>query len=204
MTPEYQFSTLAAEHRHAIDPIKGSRFLTTAAPTRSVEEGQAVLDRVRGEFPNASHHCWAWRLGVGGHVTRSSDDGEPAGSAGRPILAQIEGHGLVDVTLVVSRWFGGTKLGVGGLVRAYGGAAGKTLDRAPIATVIVTRRVVLEFPYDCSGPLQGLLAASALEPVEAQYGASVRLVLDVPERELDEFASEARERSAGRAELRDA
>lgn len=195
----HEFLTVAAEIRHEIDPIKGSRFLTTAAQVASAEEAEAFVERIRTEFANASHNCWAWRVGAEGKLFRSSDDGEPSGSAGRPILAQIEGHELTNTAVVVTRWFGGTKLGVGGLVRAYGGAAGKTLDRAEIATVVIKRRLVVVHPYDCSGTVEGLLSAHGLAPVQADYGADVELVLEVPEKSADAFVAELTERTAGRA-----
>lgn len=198
----HEFRTLADELRHEIDPIKGSRFLATVAPADSADAAEAFVERVRTEFASASHHGWAYRVGAAGDVFRSSDDGEPSGSAGRPILAQIEGHDLTNAAVVVTRWFGGTKLGVGGLMRAYGGAAGQTLDRARITTVVITRRVTLDHPYVCSGAVQGLLAAHDLTPVSARYDAEVTLVLDVPERDLDAFARELSDRTAGRATLR--
>jgi uncharacterized YigZ family protein len=192
--------TVATELRHEIEPIKGSRFLTTVAPAASREEALAFVARVREEFRDATHNCWAWRTGARGESFQSSDDGEPSGSAGRPILAQLEGHGVTNAAVVVTRWFGGTKLGVGGLVRAYGGAAGKTLDRAELVPLVVLRRVEVAYPYECSGAVDALLAARGLAPVESDYGASVRLVLEVPEEELDAFLRELSDRTAGRAE----
>jgi uncharacterized YigZ family protein len=194
--------TLAAEFRHEIEPIKGSRFLATVAPVAGPEEAAAFVSRVRAELAKATHNCWAWRVGPRGEEFRSSDDGEPAGSAGRPILAQIEGHGLTDTAVVVTRWYGGTKLGVGGLMRAYGGAAGQALDRARVVELVLKQRVELTHPYDCSGAVQGLLAARRLEPVEADYGGAVRLVLELPAGELQAFARELADRTAGRARLR--
>jgi len=196
-----EYRTVAAEHRHEIDPVKGSRFLTSVAPATSVEEAEAFVERIRREFADATHNCWAYRVGPDGAAFRSSDDGEPSGSAGRPILQQVEGHGLTDVAIVVTRWFGGTKLGVGGLVRAYGGAAGKTLDRTPCRTILVTRRIAIEHPYECSGAVQSLLAARDLEPSSAEYGAHVALVLEVPERDVETFTRELLDRTAGRARL---
>lgn len=196
-----EFRTVAGEHRHEIDPIKGSRFLTSVAPAADPDEAEAFVARIRAELAGATHNCWAWRCGRDGEVFRSSDDGEPSGSAGRPILQQIEGHGLTNVAVVVTRWFGGTKLGVGGLMRAYGGAAGKTLDRTPCKVVVVTRRLVVEHPYECSGAVQRLLAAHGLEPLEATYEANVRLVLEIPERDAPAFERELLDRTAGRARL---
>ena len=196
-----EFVTLAAEYRHEIDPIKGSRFLTTVAPTPSIESANEFIERVSAEFAGATHNCWAYRIGRDGAEFRSNDDGEPSGSAGRPILQQIEGHNVTDTTVVVTRWFGGTKLGVGGLMRAYGGATGRTLDRAPLRTVVVTRRIAIELPYECTGPVEGILVARGLKTVTAEYGALVRIVVDVPERDVETFSRELLDRTAGRASI---
>lgn len=197
------YRTLRAEFRHEIDPVKGSRFLTTVAPIADEAAAEAVLERVRAEFSHATHHCWAWRLGRDGARFRSSDDGEPGGSAGRPILQQLEGHEVTYAIAVVTRWFGGTKLGVGGLMRAYGGACGQTLDRAPITTVVVKVRLEVEHPYELSGPVQGLLAAWKLAPLDAAYDDHVRFVVEVPEDRAAEFERELTDRSAGQARVRE-
>ena len=189
-----KFQTLAAEIRYEIDPIKGSRFLATAAPVSDAVMAHAFVERITSEFSKASHNCWAYRLGSCGTEYRSSDDGEPSGSAGRPIQSQIEGHGLSDVAIVVTRWFGGIKRGVGGLMRAYGGAAGQTLDRADIRTVRITRLIRLRFPYPCAGSVEALLASFGLSTVGSEYGARV---------ELQGFSDELRDRTAGRAQLED-
>lgn len=196
-----RYRTLAGELRHAPDPIKGSRFLGCAAPATSLERVRAYVAAIRTEHPRATHHCWGARLGAVSEGLRFDDDGEPTGSAGRPIAQQIEGHGLHDVVVVVVRWFGGTKLGVGGLMRAYSGCAGQTLDRAPVREVLRTRSVVLRHPYDCSGALTAVLAAHGLEPLAADYGAEVVLRLEVPLARFEAFEREVRERTAGRAVL---
>ena len=113
--------TLPAPVSLAIE-VKHSRFLARAAPADSTHAAQAFVGSVSD--PDATHNCWAWR--IGGDY-RSSDDGEPAGTAGRPILAAIDGQGFDRVVVVVTRWFGGIKLGAGGLVRAYGGSAAECL-----------------------------------------------------------------------------
>lgn len=197
MTDDYE--TLAGELRHEIDRIRGSRFVATVAPASSAEEAEAFVERIRGELSNATHNCWAYRIGPRGEVFRFSDDGEPGGTAGRPILQQIEGHGLTNTVVVVTRWYGGTKLGTGGLVRAYGGATGRALDRAERRTVVVTRRIEVEHPYESSGAVQGLLNARGLRPVSAEYGSSVHLVLEIPTRDLKAFTRELADRTAGRA-----
>lgn len=194
-----ELSAAAEELRFEPDPVKGSRFVATVAPAASREEALAFVRRVERELSDASHNCWAWRVGGRGEQFQSSDAGEPGGSAGRPILAQLEGHRVTNTAVVVSRWFGGTKLGVGGLVRAYGGAAGKALDRTPLRPVVALRRLEIAHPWECAGAVQALVAARGLTVVASDYGESVRLALDVPERELAEVERELADRTAGRA-----
>jgi uncharacterized YigZ family protein len=186
---------------YELDPIKGSRFLACLAPVADEAEAKAFVASVRERFKDARHHCFAWRLGPGGESTRSSDDGEPSGSAGRPILMQLEGHGVTDLACVVVRWFGGVKLGVGGLVRAYGGAAGKALDRAPMAERPVTVALMLRYPWECSNAVQAVLHAHALKEGEAQFGEGVEQRLEVPLALAERVTLELRERSAGRVEV---
>ncbi len=193
------FRTVQRPERHEIDKIKGSRFGASLWPLADEGEVAGHLEWLRSQVPGATHHCWAWRLGRDGDRFRVHDDGEPTGSAGRPILQRIDGHGLTDVLLVVSRTFGGTKLGVGGLIAAYGTAAAEVLERAEVRTITVTRRLSVRHPYDRSGAVRGLLAAMNLKPMEAEFSAEVRFVVDVPEGIVEEFLKELRERTAGGA-----
>lgn len=110
---------------------QGSRFISFAFPVGTEEEVREILSAVRKEYHDARHHCYAFRLGLGGEVWRAGDDGEPSGSAGRPILGQIDSAGLSDVLVVVVRYFGGIKLGIPGLVRAYRESTAMALENAP-------------------------------------------------------------------------
>lgn len=195
---EESYKTLAGEFRHEIDKIKGSRFLAVVAPASHAESCLELLQSVKREFHDARHHCSAWRLGRTGQEFRYSDDGEPSGSAGKPILQAIDGRELVDVVAVVVRWFGGTKLGVGGLVRAYGGAAAQAFDLAETVVVTLKRRFQLEFSYECSGPIQGLLGEFGFEPSSSDYGANVSVTLEIPLAQCEAFLHQFTERTAGR------
>ncbi len=129
--------------------VANSRFIGTLTPVFTVEEARAFIARVREEFADASHNVPAFVIGHGASViTHSSDDGEPAGTAGRPALAVLEGSGLGDVAVVVTRCFGGTKLGTGGLVRAYGDTVRTLLAETPLARKVATETVLFEVPYD--------------------------------------------------------
>lgn len=145
--------TLLAPCQHAAE-IRKSRFLAHAAPVASAAAALAFLHEV-GD-PSASHHCWAYRIEA---EYRSSDDGEPGGSAGRPILQAIDGQGMDRVMVVVARWFGGIKLGVGGLMRAYGGTAAECLRQAPRIPIVAMTRMRVH----CGFADAALLKARLLE-----------------------------------------
>lgn len=194
-----RYTTIAEAFEFEIEPIKGSRFVAVMAPADTQEQALALVSDVRARWPGATHHCWAYALRDG--RTRSSDDGEPGGSAGRPILAQIEGHGVTDVSVVVVRWYGGTKLGVGGLMRAYGGTAGKALDRCEMREVIPLLDLRVTHDYDDTGAVQAIIGARSLPIRDTQWGQQVTLVLAVEEPDLEAVATELRDRTAGRAEI---
>ncbi len=126
---------------------RGSKFLAYAFPVTEEAEWQARLEEVRKQHPKARHHCFAFRLGVDGNQYRANDDGEPAGSAGRPILGQIDSFGLTDVIVIVARYFGGTLLGVPGLIAAYKGSAQDALQQAGILekTLQTAYRITLDY-----------------------------------------------------------
>ncbi len=178
-----------------IEKIKGSRFVADIAPAADEAEAMAFVQSIRDEFPDAGHHCFAWRIDE--ERTRSSDDGEPTGTAGLPILKRLVGEDLQQVVLVVTRWFGGTKLGTGGLVRAYGAAARAALDEAVRVQVPLTDKVVLRFDYGLSGVVASVLRAHGLEGRES-FGADVTVELRVPVEQVDGFLEEIGERGAGK------
>jgi uncharacterized YigZ family protein len=159
---------------------KGSVFLAAIGPAADEAAAKAFLAHLEKEFPDATHHCWAWRLGVPARE-RSADAGEPAGTAGVPILQVLRGAGLADVMAVVVRWFGGTRLGKGGLARAYAGAAREALQGLPVALRVPTVRVAVEVPYEKVGAVKRLLRPPEIELAAEEYGAAARLVLAVHE-----------------------
>lgn len=201
MSELLSYTTLARPVRHEPDKVKGSRFIADLAPVVDCAGAEAVIAAVRAEFPDANHHCYAWRLDPAGKDVRAFDDGEPGGSAGLPIQRQLEGKGVTGIVAVVTRYFGGTKLGVGGLMRAYGGAAGEAVDRAELAVVRVQRRAAIEYPYEVSGPVEGLFASHEVTVEAADYGALVRAELRMPLERFPDFTFELTERTAGRAKL---
>jgi uncharacterized YigZ family protein len=159
---------------------KGSVFLAVIGPAADEAAAKALLAGLEKEFPGATHHCWAWRLGVPPRE-RSADAGEPAGTAGMPILQALRGAGLSDVMAVVVRWFGGTRLGKGGLARAYAAAAREALQGLPAVRKVPTARLAVEVPYEKVGAVKRLLRPPEIELEAEEYGAAARLVLAVHE-----------------------
>ena len=190
--------TVAARLRHQIDPIKGSRFITTLAPVSSEEEAKALVVDVSSELPDASHHCTAWRI-ARPNVDRCGDDGEPSGSAGRPILAQLKGRELVNVAVVVTRYFGGTKLGVGGLVRAYGGAAAAALDVADVVAYRPQLQIRIAVEYGDAEPAQRAIDETGAEIIATAYEQAVEFTVMVAESAIGNLDSAVAEATAGRA-----
>lgn len=157
---------------------KGSRFLGLVMPARTEEEARRRLAGVQERFPDATHHCWAWRLGPRGEE-RASDDGEPSGTAGVPILQVLRGAELTDVAAVVVRWYGGTKLGKGGLARAYAGAAREALAELPVAYRVPSVRLSVALPYAQHGAVMRLVHPPDVVLLDESYGSEVVLKLKV-------------------------
>lgn len=187
----------AKEVRTEIE-IDRSRFISTAAPTFSVEEARAFIARVKGEFSDASHNVPAFVIGYGPSVTRHcTDDGEPSGTAGRPMLAVLEGSGLGDITVVVTRYFGGIKLGTGGLVRAYSDAVREVLAAMPRAEKVPTYTIMLAFPYNLLEQIRLLVAAHAGKIEEEIFAADVTLVIQFIVERFEPFQIELNELTHG-------
>lgn len=164
--------------------IKRSRFLTLLAPVANEEEARALIADRRGEHPKARHHCTAFVLDPDARTRRSSDDGEPAGTAGAPILDVLTGHDLTYVLAIVTRYFGGTLLGAGGLVRAYGEATSEAV--AASAVVTYSQRVPLTATVDYAlAAAIDRMAQAAGWSTRADYAAEVAVTLFVPPTQLD-------------------
>lgn len=159
---------------------KKSRFIATLRPVETEEEAEAFIGEMKKKYWDASHNCSAFVLGQGAELTRCSDDGEPGGTAGRPMLEALLGAGVRNVAAVVTRYFGGTLLGTGGLVRAYTGAVKEGLAACVTAVMRHGFEIRVETDYNGIGKILYLLGQRGLEPVEADYGEQVRLTLWVP------------------------
>lgn len=143
-----------AECSEGLFKDNGSRFIALAFPVETEEEVRQTVSRLRKEYHDARHHCYAYRIGLGGTVFRASDDGEPAGSAGRPILGQIDSAGLSDILVVVVRYFGGIKLGIPGLIRAYKTSTADALEHASKITKVAGKWYRIGFGY---GSMQAVM-----------------------------------------------
>ena len=160
---------------------RGSRFLALLRPARDEAEARAALAEIAETHGDASHLCWAWRLGSPPRE-RSSDAGEPHGTAGRPMLQVLRGGGISDVVAVVARWFGGVKLGKGGLARAYAGAVRAALAELPSELRRPLVRLAIEAPFDRLGAVRRLVRPPAVTIESESYAETARLVLRVERR----------------------
>lgn len=188
--------------------VKRSRFRCTLERVEDEAAARAVVERLRREHWDARHHCSAFRirqagLGPAGGIERSSDDGEPAGTAGAPMLEVLRGHaegGVSDVVAVVTRWFGGTLLGAGGLVRAYGDAVRAGLAEAGTLRRSLVREHVLDLDHADAGRVESELRSRGVAVLDSTYGAHVTLRLGVPAGEEGRLAALVAELTAGAAE----
>ena len=192
--------------------VKRSRFRCTLERVEDETAARAVVERLRREHWDARHHCNALRirqsgLGPGGEIERSSDDGEPAGTAGAPMLEVLRGHvesGVSDVVAVVTRWFGGTLLGAGGLVRAYGDAVRAGLAEAGTLRRSLVREHLLDLGHADAGRVESELRSRGVAVLDSAYGAHVTLRLGVPPGEEERLAALVAELTAGAGRTRPA
>ena len=187
----------AEQTRSEIEVLK-SRFIATMAPVFSVEEARAFVQQMKAEFSDASHNVPAFLVGYGASVTaHCTDDGEPSGTAGRPMLAVLQGSGLGDVAVVVTRYWGGTKLGTGGLVRAYGDAVREVLAIVPRAEKVPTHTVMLAMPYSHLERVRLLSAENKGLILDEEFGVDITLTAQFEVERFDAFQTALGEMSHG-------
>lgn len=192
----------SAQHR-VEEEINRSRFITTVAHTPTVEEARAFIQAVRAEFADASHNCWAYVAGPPGSTAQigMSDDGEPHGTAGKPMLTVLLHSGVGEICAVVTRYFGGTLLGKGGLVKAYSGGVQLALESMPRSERVSSADVTLVIDYSAITPLQRLLPDYEVAVNEEEYGVDVTYLLTLPLEQLDDFLAAVTELTNGQALL---
>ena len=176
-----------------------SRFIATLAPVFSIEEARAFITRIKKEFADASHNVPAYVIGGGNTVTEYfSDDGEPSGTAGKPVLTVLRGSGLGDVAVVVTRYFGGTLLGTGGLVKAYTESAQMVVHAVGRGRRVPVHVAMLAIPYNLLERVRLLVARQHGEVLGEDFAADITMTLQFPIDTFDTFQKELREMSAGK------
>ncbi|MCB0281848.1 MAG: YigZ family protein [Calditrichaeota bacterium] len=165
--------------------VKGSRFIATIIPVSSKEDAETKYSEICKKYFDATHNCFAWR--VDDQLWRYSDDGEPSGTAGKPILSAIDGKQLKQVLCIVTRYFGGTKLGTGGLIRAYGDAAAQALEQVPLKIKTYLEKVTVEYDYSLENIIRRVLQEFEGKILESYYNESVKMILALPVSKKEAF-----------------
>ncbi|MBO6205673.1 MAG: YigZ family protein [Lachnospiraceae bacterium] len=177
---------------------KKSRFIATLRPVNSIEEASSFIEEMKKRYWDARHNCSAYVIGRNNEITRCSDDGEPSGTAGRPMLEVLTGADLHNAAVVVTRYFGGTLLGTGGLVRAYTQAVKEGIANSVSAVERDGERLMLGLEYGDVDRVLNYLKTNALSPESSDYGADVTMELIVASEKADDFIKEVTELTAGR------
>jgi len=179
--------------------VKDSIFITWLRPVVSRQEAETCIAERRRQFHDATHNCYAFRVGFDdGLVAKSSDAGEPAGTAGRPILQALERRHLTNVVAMVTRYFGGTKLGTGGLVRAYGGATAAAIAASALSPIFPKQKLRLQYSYAQTAAVQKILRLVAAEMLQEQFGGAVSQVIAVRLLQAEETQRLLRDAGAGK------
>jgi uncharacterized YigZ family protein len=200
MSTSARYPVPAATHR-VEQEINRSRFITTIARASTVEDAEAFIRAVGEEFRNATHNCWAYLVGPPGDSSRigMSDDGEPHGTAGRPMLNALLHAGIGDVAVVVTRYYGGTKLGTGGLVRAYGGGVQQALSTLPLTERIEYAFLTVVIDYSRIAALQHLCGEFEAEVLAQEFAVNVRVDVRLPGEHADRFRAAVLDATRGQA-----
>lgn len=198
---EYDDFLLLVKGAQAEIVEKKSRFIATVRPVASEEEAVAFIEEMKKKYYDARHNCSAFVIGSRAELTRSSDDGEPSGTAGRPMLEVLLGSGIRNIAVVVTRYFGGTLLGTGGLVRAYSGVVKEALELCETARQHFGVRLKIKADYNSVGKLQYLLAEKNISIEDSVYTADVEMTVIAPVEEYDRLCKDITEATSARAKL---
>lgn len=180
---------------------KKSRFIANVRKVQSEEEAVAFIEEMKKRYYDARHNCSAFVIGTRGELTRCSDDGEPSGTAGRPMLEVLLGSEIRGIAAVVTRYFGGTLLGTGGLVRAYTQSLQEALKNCPTAMMKYGKRIQIDTDYNGIGKILYFMGQQGLAQESSEYTDKVRIVVLVPGEEAEHFCKEVTELTAGRSKL---
>ncbi|MFJ4541511.1 YigZ family protein [Streptomyces tibetensis] len=193
-----EYRTVAGAGVHETE-VSRSRFLCALAPAATEQEAQDFIASVRKEHADASHNCWAYVIGADASVQKASDDGEPGGTAGVPMLQMLLRRDMRYVVAVVTRYFGGVKLGAGGLIRAYGGAVGEALDALGTHTRRRFRLATVTVDHQRAGKLENDLRTTGHAVRDVHYGEAVTIEIALPDSDVDAFRSWLADATAGTA-----
>ena len=196
---EERYRTVAGRANSAFE-IRGSEFIGYVSPAASIEEAEAFLAEIEATHPDATHNVPAYRVRAEPFREYQNDDGEPSGSAGKPALNVLQGRDLENVACVVTRYYGGTNLGIGGLVRSYSRAVNEAVEAAGIEEVRPHVRIEIVVGYDDSGTVRGIVESAASE-FEANYDERVQFLARVPTAEAAAFRDRVLSATGGRAEI---
>ncbi|MFD6339864.1 YigZ family protein [Streptomyces sp. NPDC060131] len=195
-----QYRTVARAGVHETE-INRSRFICALAPVATEEEAQEFIARVRKEHPTATHNCFAYVIGADASVQKASDDGEPGGTAGAPMLQMLMRREVRYTAAVVTRYYGGVKLGAGGLIRAYGGVVGEALDAVGTLTRQRFRLATVTVDHQRAGRLENDLRATGRVVLDVRYAEAVTIEIGLPDSEVPAFRAWLADTTAGTAEL---
>ncbi len=176
---QYSYKTIK-NSSHGLFRDRGSKFLAFAFHVTTEARIKNILDDLRREYHDASHHCYAWIIGTNKYHFRANDDGEPSGTAGRPVLGQIQKHDLTNILIVVIRYFGGTLLGTGGLINAYRSAASDALANSEIITKTINELIELTFPYAVMNSVMKVLKEEQVEQVAQDFDTDCKIKVSIP------------------------
>ncbi|MGB5951364.1 MAG: YigZ family protein [Ornithinimicrobium sp.] len=195
------YLTLAASTSSQIE-VKRSRFRADVHPVTSEQAARQVIATIQAERSGAGHHCWAMTLGPDAEIIRYNDDGEPSGTAGAPMLEVVRGHQVGDIVAVVSRWFGGTLLGSGGLARAYSDAVREALKSASLAQRVLTQEFSVSIAHADSGRVEHELRARGVHVGDTLYGQSALIRMFAPPSDRDDLGQTLAQITGSEADLR--
>ena len=198
-----QFHTIKESFEIEIDKIKGSRFISRIIPVATRDEAESELERIKKRFYDANHNCFGYKVGLGiDEVTRYSDDGEPSGTAGRPIFSVIEGSDLTDILVISTRYFGGTKLGTGGLIKAYTESAKAAIEGCEKRTVEIYSEIAFSYDYDSTSLVMSMISNYEIKILKEEFGNSVSVRCRINRAFVEKFSEELFDKSNGQIEVK--
>ena len=196
-SPTDFYYTIQQRERTSIK-VRGSEFIATVIPVTSKDQALKELESLRSEFWDATHNCFAYRIGKGGLEFRTSDDGEPSGSAGKPILFVLHKYDVSDILMVITRYYGGTKLGVGGLARAYSDSSSAALEHCVKIPVYSTKDIKVLCMYEDVDIVRRIIDSYAINS-DSEYRDAVEFIARIPESQCEIFMNEIISATSGRA-----